>query len=222
MEENDLLFWLRWVIANTLGEAVGLSTVLLVGFAVLGPYLAKLPGAWPAVLGLVAGVLLGIFEGVVVGGLQGAVLRRRLPRVALRTWVWATVIGAVVAWGLGMLPSTLMGAVADSGQAAAEPPDSLIYLLAAGMGAVAGVILALAQWVVLRRRVRRAGWWLPANSLAWLFGMPLVFLGMGLLPAGASLLQAVPLVVGATAAAGAVVGAIHGLFLVRLVRGGEK
>ncbi len=79
--ERDLLFWLRWVIANALGEAVGLSTVLLVGFAVLGPYLAKLPGAWPAVLGLVAGVVLGIFEGVVVGGLQGAVLRRLLPGV---------------------------------------------------------------------------------------------------------------------------------------------
>lgn len=215
--ERDAIIWLRWVLANAAGEAVGLSAVLLVGFGVLGPRLGGLTGAWPAVLGLVAGVLLGIFEGVVVGAVQGAVLRLRLPSVSLRTWILATVIGAMVAWGLGMLPSALMSADASGGQAAAEMPEWLTYVMAAGMGAVAGVILALAQWVALRSQVRRAGLWLPANALAWLCGMPLVFLGMGAVPAGASVLQALPIVVAATTLAGAVVGAIHGLVLVKIV-----
>jgi hypothetical protein len=219
--ERDVIFWLRWVLANALGEAVGLSAVLLVGFGVLGPRLAGLTGALPAVIGLVAGVLLGIFEGSVVGAAQGIVLRARLPRLALRTWIVATVIGAMVAWGLGMLPSTLMGAGAGAdasgGQAAAEMPEALTYVMAAGMGLVAGIVLALPQWLVLRQYARRAGWWLPANALAWLCGMPIVFLGMGAIPAGASLLQALPIVVAATAAAGAVVGAIHGLVLVKVV-----
>ena len=216
--ERDAIFWLRWVLANAVGEAVGLSTVLLVGFGVLGPRLGGLDGAWPAVLGLVAGVLLGIFEGIVVGAAQGAVLRLRLPEVSLRTWIIATVIGAMVAWGLGMLPSTMMNANASGGQAAAEMPEWLTYVMVAGMGAVAGVILALAQWVALRSQVRRAGLWLPANALAWLCGMPLVFLGLGAIPAGASVLQALPIVVAATTAAGAVVGAIHGLVLVKALR----
>jgi hypothetical protein len=216
-QERDTIFWLRWVLANAVGEAVGLSAVLLVGFGVLGPRLAGLTGAWPAVLGLVAGVLLGIFEGIVVGAAQGTVLRRRLPRLAPRTWILATVIGAMVAWGLGMLPSTLMSADAGGGQAAAEMPEALIYVMAAGMGLVAGVVLALPQWLVLRSHARRAGWWLPANALAWLCGMPLVFLGMGAIPTGASVLQALPIVVAATAAAGAVVGAIHGLVLVKVL-----
>jgi len=215
--ERDLTFWLRWVLANALGEAVGLSAVLLVGFGVLGPRLEGLAGAWPAMLSLAAGVLLGIFEGIVVGAAQGIVLRPRLPRLAMRTWIVATVIGAMVAWGLGMLPSTLMSADAGGAQAATEMPEWLTYVMAAGLGVVAGVVLALAQWAALRSHVRRAGLWLPANSLAWLFGMPVVFLGMGSIPAGASVLQAVPIVVIATAAAGAVVGAIHGLILVKVL-----
>jgi cytochrome bd-type quinol oxidase subunit 2 len=119
-----------------------------------------------------------------------------------------------------MLPSTLMSADAGGSQAAAEMPEWLTYVMAGGMGLVAGVILALAQWLVLRSlgsQVRRAVLWLPANALAWLCGMPLVFLGMGAIPAGASVLQAAPFVVAATAAAGAVVGAIHGLALVRVL-----
>ena len=217
--ERDVIFWLRWVLANALGEAVGLSAVLLVGFGVLGPRLAGLTGAWPAVIGLVAGVLLGIFEGIVVGAAQGIVLRARLPRLALRTWIVATVIGAMVAWGLGMLPSTLMGAgqATNGGAATAEMPEALTYGMAAGMGLVAGIVLALPQWLVLRQHARRAGWWLPMNGLAWLCGMPIVFLGMGSIPAGANVWQALPIVVAATAAAGAVVGAINGLVLVKVV-----
>ena len=88
-----------------------------------------------------------------------------------------------------------------------------------GMGLAAGVVLAFVQWTALRTAsgVRRAGLWLPANSLAWCLGMPVVFLGMGSIPAGASVAQAVPVVVAATAAAGAVVGAVHGAVLVRVL-----
>jgi len=217
--ERDLIFWLRWVLANALGEAVGLSTVLLVGFGVLGSAVEGLPGAWPFVASLTAGILLGVFEGIVVGAAQGIVLRRRLPELPLRSWIVATVIGAMVAWGLGMLPSTLMAGGAGEGQAAAEMPEWLTYVMAAGLGLVAGVILAFVQWTILRTTsgVRRASLWLPANSLAWLVGMPVVFLGMGSIPAGASVGQAVPIVVAATTTAGAVVGAIHGIVLVKML-----
>lgn len=218
--ERDAEFWLRWVLANALAEGVGLSAVLIVGFGLLGPRLAGLSGVWPALLGLLGGVLLGLFEGFVVGALQGVVLRGRLPALSLRAWIIATILGAMVAWGLGMLPSTLISAGADASQAAAEPPAWFVYVMAAGLGLVAGVVLAWPQWRVLklyRLEVTRSGLWLPANALAWLFGMPLVFLGMDAIPPGAGVLQAIPIVVAATALAGAVVGAIHGLILVRVL-----
>lgn len=214
--ERDLAFWLRWVGANALGEAIGLGAVLLVGFGVLGPLVAGVAGAWLAIISLMAGVLLGVFEGIVVGWAQGVVLRRRLPQVALRKWIVATVIGAMVAWGLGMLPSTLIAANASEA-GAAEMPEWFTYLMASALGLVAGVVLALPQWLAMRRHVSRAWLWLPANSAAWLVGMPVVFLGMGSIPTGASVIQAIPIVVAATAAAGAVVGAIHGAVLVKVL-----
>jgi hypothetical protein len=45
---------------------------------------------------------------------------------------------------------------------------------------LAGAVLSFAQWLVLRGKVKRAGLWIPANMLAWAFGMPVIFLGMDL------------------------------------------
>ena len=34
------------------------------------------------------------------------------------------------------------------------------------------------QWLVMRGKVRQAGIWIPANMLAWTFGMPVIFWGI--------------------------------------------
>jgi hypothetical protein len=62
----------------------------------------------------------------------------------------------------------------------AEPPQWVILLLAAGMGAVGGAVLSFAQWLAMRSKVKSAGVWIPANMLAWLFGMPVIFWGIDL------------------------------------------
>ena len=36
--------------------------------------------------------------------------------------------------------------------------------------AVAGAILGLAQWLILRHAMRRAGWWILASTVGWTFG----------------------------------------------------
>jgi hypothetical protein len=144
------------------------------------------------------------------------VLKARLPELA--GWVRASIVGAVLAWAIGMVPSTIMslGQSTDT----APPPEiseSLQLALAAGLGLVAGPILAFFQWRSLRHQVARAGWWLPANALAWAVGMPIIFLGAH---ASSYLTDkiSVALAVGvALAAAGAAVGAIHGRFLLWLV-----
>jgi hypothetical protein len=43
----------------------------------------------------------------------------------------------------------------------------------------AGLLLSIgtAQWLVLRRHVRRAGWWIAATAAAWTAGLA-VFLGV--------------------------------------------
>jgi hypothetical protein len=84
------------------------------------------------------------------------------------------------------------------------------------MGAVGGAVLSFAQWLAMRGKVRSAGIWIPANMLAWLFGMPIIFWGIDLAFKMTALWQSALVMAGTLFAAGAVVGAIHGLFLVRL------
>jgi hypothetical protein len=207
--------WARWVVANTVGETLGLgvTAAVAIGLAATGDGERV---SWIAAAAL-AMLLAGAFEGGVVGYAQWRVLRRPLPMVRARSWVGATVLGALVAWSLGMLPSTV---VSMGGQAGGEPPigTGLQLVLAAVMGFFLGPVLGVPQWVVLRRFVRRAGWWVLANSIAWAAGMPLIFLVAGSLPPEPSPAVAVAAVVAACAGAGAVVGAVHGLWLVVLVR----
>ena len=94
----------------------------------------------------------------------------------------------------------------------------LMYSLAAVMGFVLGPILALPQWWVLRRYVRQAVWWIPANALAWAFGMVVIFAGVGMIESTTLTFGVVLLVLLSLATAGAVVGAIHGLVLIWLLR----
>ena len=91
------------------------------------------------------------------------------------------------------------------------------YSLAALLGLVTGPVLGVAQWVVLRRVVRRAQHWLWANAAAWGLGMPLIFLGMDLVPWGGSPPVIIAAIYVVCAATGAAVGAVHGLVLMRLL-----
>jgi hypothetical protein len=162
-----------------------------------------------------------VLEGVMVGLLQWRVLRDALPALPRRSWVTATALGALIAWLLGMIPSTIMSLAASDAASAApasEPPQWLVYVLAAGMGFVLGPVLATPQWVVLRRYVRRAGWWILANALAWALGMAILFVGTSAIPEGPIPPAVIALLVLCVFGAGAAVGAMHGLFLIRLVR----
>lgn len=211
--------WLRWVIANCLAETVGLGAAFGLGL-ILFPYLQE-PGLLTALATAAAAILAGTFiEGSVVGTAQWLVLRRPLPGVKWRTWVLATAAGALLAWTLGMLPSTLLSAGAEAGgPATAEPNAVVIYAAAALLGAGAGAILGAPQWFVLRRHVCRAALWIPANALAWAPGMVLAFAAADFLfSAGLGATGALAAGVAVLAAIGAMVGAIHGLALLWLLR----
>jgi hypothetical protein len=217
MNRTERAFWYRWILANALGETLGLGGAFGVGYAVMAA-LGEPVGAIPALLRAALAVGLGTLEGVVVGCAQGWVLRGWLPDLSRQRWVIATAAGAFFAWTLGMLPSTLMDFRAPTNASPPAIPDALIYLLAAGLGLVAGPILALAQWLVLRRVLERAWRWIPANALAWMIGMPVIFIGPNALPEGAPAWR-IGLTIGAVVmAAGAVVGAIHGYALIRFLR----
>ncbi len=209
----------RWIWANAWSELVGLGGTFVLGYLLF----SRPEDANPAVVvggaafAVVAGAAL---EGGLVGYAQARVLRTGIPRISAIHWIWATVLGAGTAWLLGMIPSTVMSlrGPPPGSTPPVEPSTAATLVLAAVMGLVLGPVLAGAQAVVLRRHVRRVWRWIAANALAWAAGMVVVFLGAGTLTEGASPWR-IGLTVGlACLAAGATVGAIHGWFLLRLLR----
>lgn len=212
----DWNLWLCWVMANGVGEVLGLGVVAVAGVS-LALTIGQARDAFSILAFAVVMILAGAFEGAVVGGAQWLVLRRRLPALRWQTWVQVSTAGAFAAWVLGMVPSTLIKLHADP---AAPPPKvnhALMYGMAALMGAVLGPILGVPQWLALRRHVAQAGWWVWANAVAWAVGMPVIFIGVGTVARGGLGLRAAVLSVATCAAAGAVVGAIHGTALVWLL-----
>lgn len=215
----DWDLWGRWVAANAVGELIGLggSALALAGLLALVDEESTGGLLIMAALAIVFGTLL---EGVVVGLFQWRVLRRAFPRITRREWVGATALGAGIAWILGMLPSTILSLTMEASPTpdapVQEPGTAVILMLAAAMGFVLGAILAAPQWRVLRRHATGAGWWVPANMLAWAVGMPLIFLGTTAIPASGVTVGVALLLLASVLAAGAAVGAVHGLVLVRL------
>jgi NhaP-type Na+/H+ or K+/H+ antiporter len=95
--------------------------------------------------------------------------------------------------------------------------QGVTLLLAALLGAVAGPVLGVGQWWVLRRHVAHAWRWIPAQSLAWAAGMPIIFQMVDWIAPGAFTLRDAFVAAAMLFLAGAVVGAIHGPVMARLL-----
>ena len=89
--------------------------------------------------------------GFVTGAFQFGVLRRYLP--CMGGWVVTTTAGWVIGGCLALVPGWLGW----------TDPLLTVRLACAVMGLTIGV----AQWLILRRRVSRAGWWIAANVVGW-------------------------------------------------------
>jgi hypothetical protein len=212
-------FYRRWIIANGLAEAVGLGGTFILGF-LFSPIFESdslTSIIFVALLAIVMGTLL---EGIVIGIAQCIPLRALVPEIRVKSWITATALGAGLAWMIGMIPSTVMGLmnVSSPENATPEPPAYLQYGLAVGMGIIAGPILGIAQWIVLRHHFSNSSTWLIANAVAWSIGMPIIFIGMELVPWDAHILVIGLVVILVCFTTGVIVGTIHGWFLIHLVR----
>lgn len=144
----------HWVLLTTLGETFGFLVPGLVGAAVTS-------ADWPAAPQFTALVAAGAVEGSLLGAAQAQCLYGWGVLPVRRPWVFATSLGAVVAWSLGLLPSTLGGLSWSPGTAVLVVLGGLLLLLS----------IPLAQYCVLRRLVRRGWRWIPINMVAWLLGI---------------------------------------------------
>lgn len=134
---------LHWAMACALGTLAGgvLANALARSFSYFyHPFLEGLtlpPWSYGALLGL------GL------SGAQCAVLRRHLRLGG--TWVFVSVAAAALG---------LQVAIVIANVFVPEMNDAVKY------GIVLGAFVGGGQWLVLRTRVRRAGWWVMANAVA--------------------------------------------------------
>jgi purine-cytosine permease-like protein len=143
------------------------------------------------------------------------------PPPAKRDWNWPLwgrwIAANAIAETVGLGSSALLWfafAFALESQLSVVASAVIVVL---GSTLLEGTAVGLVQWWVLRRHLRRAAWWIPANAVAWAPGMVVIFIGVGLVAEGALTATAVLIILFSLALAGAVVGAVHGLVLLWLL-----
>jgi len=141
------------------------------GFAVPAGVGALTAGSSPAV-SVPALLAAGAVEGALLGWGQAAVLRRVLPGFPARRWVVVTSAAAVLAYAIGLAPSTLAPLWAGW-------PAGVLIPVVALLGLVLLNSIGTAQWTILRRLVPRAGRWIAGTAVAWLGGLA-VFLAVSM------------------------------------------
>jgi hypothetical protein len=149
-------FFRRWLALVALGESAGFAVAAATGVTVAvtepAPVLAFL---MLLAAGAVEGALLGVGQVLALRALP-------IERSLLRRWPGLTGLAAVLAWSIGLLPSTLPGL---------GWLNPVFWGAASLLGPVLLTTIPAAQLFLLRRMVRRPWRWLPANILGWLVGI---------------------------------------------------
>ena len=140
-------FWLWWLFATLVGIIIGMAIVFL--------GLTPLHNNSSHVAQAVRGFVIGAAFGATVGTAQWFVLRRYFDRVGW--WILLTFLGWVAYWELINM-NLLVKA-----QGIAFIPDLLNL-------AIFGVILGVLQWLLLRKKIHSAGWWVLANIVGMMLG----------------------------------------------------
>jgi hypothetical protein len=95
---------------------------------------------------------------LLIGIVQYRLLRRYLPRMGW--WLLATISG----WLGGFVLILGWGQIVTHWWSATAVPEpwavALVFI-------VLGLCVGLGQWLLLRRRLPRAGWWIVANVVGW-------------------------------------------------------
>jgi hypothetical protein len=195
VDRGDLKwFYAGWVMLSTLSVPFALYTSIIVIVA----------GSPQVTEDFLTFMFIPTF-GLLTGLLQYVLLRGYLPRLGRWTWwIVVTALGLTLGIVLGFLGSRIWSILSGSSTwgmeigwmgAAGVWARQLdpFRMLSSVMGPAVGATIGLAQWLVLRKRVPRAGWWILASVVGWALVQPITgavfdslleFLAIGAVPAG--------------------------------------
>jgi len=147
-------FYLTWIILTFLSLPIAffLTFVILKGIIIVIGDIIFVDGVRHITEDFLFIYIFAPVAGLVTGVLQYFLLRWYLPRVI--GWIFATAGG----WSLGVLLVSLPGWLNWTN----------VFLNRIDLNfIVIGLLIGLLQWLLLRRRLFRAGWWIVANLVGW-------------------------------------------------------
>jgi len=157
-------FEVRWILLAAAGLVASIPLCLVLGGVT--EWIAGIAGIHKDILEKfnvnVGNACLEISIGVMVGFIQWLGLRRIIPRAGF--WVVANIIGFTVSSCLHTLAIYAWKIPDDLG----FPLGVLGWAIAFVVG---GALSGVMQYRILRRHVRRSGWWVPASAIGWGLGV---------------------------------------------------
>jgi hypothetical protein len=172
VNQNNLgrSFWLRWMIATTIGFVIGGA----VSGALVNAAEVRFAGVTSALIGAIAlasadAVAFGLL-GAALGSAQWFVLRDVFAWPG--TWIAANAGG----WAAAGVVSGILGGAFGGALTGVGPDYGRIgVVIAYGSGFGSLLIPGFFQWLALRRQVKRAGWWVAAQFLSFLAANAVAF-----------------------------------------------
>jgi hypothetical protein len=144
-------FLFQWVAASGLG--------LVAGFAMFGFLIRTFDTQSDIGIQTVVSLTGGVVLGASIGISQWLILRNYVARPDY--WISASTLGVTTGFMVGLILYNSTGGLGG-------------YYGSIVIGAlVVGAALGLAEWLILRRYVARAGWWVFANSIGLLMAVGL-------------------------------------------------
>jgi hypothetical protein len=156
--------WLQWLLANVVGRGASLFAALHIVSAVsdLRDLVIRNEVLWY----FFTFVPLGMLFGLGIGTAQWLALRKRLA--SIRAWIGASVIS----WTLGGVAGVAVYFYECPNDACGTEEWAHAFMVSlCAIGAAGWIFFGTTQWLILRRRVQRAGWWLLTaigEAIPWL------------------------------------------------------
>lgn len=211
--------WFKWTFNCAIGELLGIACAGAIAFLV--NMLIGEPHTFGSKLVvLLAMMFAGLIEGTILGLFQWKVLVTKFQNLPQREWIFYTVLVAVLGWFLGMLPS-LIFIPPESPNLEVDPfldfSDPFVFtFLSVSAGLLLGAIFGLFQWFSLRKYTPKAYKWIVANALGWGMGLGWIYLFASFPTDQSTLIFNILMGLVGGVLAGFSVGAITGLFLLKI------